>query len=55
VLPSLGYYRERSGWAPGAFPAAERLDATSLSIPLFAGLTADEQERVIAAVGEAWA
>ncbi len=52
VLPALGYYRERTGWRPGRFPAAERLDAVSISIPLFAGLTADEQARIIDAVRE---
>lgn len=38
------------GYAPGAFPVAEELAATSLSLPLFPGLTDAEQARVIACI-----
>jgi perosamine synthetase len=54
LIPALEYYRERGDWAPGRFPAAEHLDAVSLSVPLYAGLSDADQSRVIDAVAEAW-
>ncbi|GAB3828799.1 DegT/DnrJ/EryC1/StrS family aminotransferase [Pontibacter rugosus] len=38
------------GYKQGDFPVAEELANTSLSLPLFPGLTAAEQERVITAI-----
>ncbi len=38
------------GYQPGDFPVAEELASTSLSLPLFPGLTKHEQQRVIAAI-----
>jgi len=38
-------YRDR-GWGPGSFPVAERAAATVLSLPLYAEITPDQQERV---------
>jgi dTDP-4-amino-4,6-dideoxygalactose transaminase len=35
------------GWAPGAFPVAERTARELLSLPLFPEITAEQQERVI--------
>jgi dTDP-4-amino-4,6-dideoxygalactose transaminase len=35
------------GWAPGAFPVAERTAGELLSLPLFPEITAEQQERVI--------
>ena len=55
LLPALGYYEQRSGWRPGTFPAAERLAADSLAIPLYAGLTETERERVVDGIRELWA
>lgn len=54
VLPAAEYYRDRMGWAPGAFPVAEHLVASGVSIPLFAGMTEAEQQRVIDGVRECW-
>ena len=54
MLPGLGYYAERTGWRPGQYPGAEHLDAVSVSIPLFPGLTEEQQERIVDAVREAW-
>lgn len=46
------YYR-RLGFAPGHCPEAERYYQGAMSIPLFAGMSDGEQERVIEAVGAA--
>ena len=43
------YYR-RLGFAPGHCPEAERYYAEAISIPVFYGLTDDEQDKVVAAV-----
>ncbi|MBC5993212.1 DegT/DnrJ/EryC1/StrS family aminotransferase [Pontibacter cellulosilyticus] len=40
------------GYGAGDFPVAEELALTSISLPLFPGLTEQEQERVIKAVRE---
>jgi dTDP-4-amino-4,6-dideoxygalactose transaminase len=44
------YYRETYGYWEGSFPVAEAISRRSLSIPLSAGVTDDEADRVIAAV-----
>ncbi|HET9051071.1 MAG TPA: DegT/DnrJ/EryC1/StrS family aminotransferase, partial [Candidatus Dormibacteraeota bacterium] len=41
------------GRGPGSFPVAERAAASVLSLPLFPGITADQQERVVAALSDA--
>ncbi len=46
----LSYYRERFGFAPGAFPVAERIGQSTLSLPLYPALEDDEVELVIQAV-----
>ena len=40
------YYR-RLGFAPGQFPAAEAYGRSAISLPLFPGLTAADQQRVV--------
>jgi dTDP-4-amino-4,6-dideoxygalactose transaminase len=55
LLPELGYYRESSGFREGAFPVAERVAREAVSLPLYPDLTDSQQERIIAAVREAWA
>ncbi len=45
------YYRAL-GFRPGMFPGAERFYAGALSIPLFSAMTEDQQDRVVAAIGE---
>jgi dTDP-4-amino-4,6-dideoxygalactose transaminase len=44
------YYAERFGLAPGAFPQAEAISNTTLSLPLSAAITDDEVDAVIGAV-----
>lgn len=46
----LSYYRERFGFEPGAFPNAERIGDSTLSLPMFPGLRDDEIDRVIEVV-----
>ena len=41
------------GYAPGDFPAAERIARSALSLPLFPGITEEEIERVTAALARA--
>lgn len=49
ALPFLPAYADR-GHAPGDFPVAYRMQGRILSLPIFAELTGDQQDQVIAAV-----
>jgi dTDP-4-amino-4,6-dideoxygalactose transaminase len=44
------YYADRFGLKPGMFPIAERVSARTLSLPLSAGMTDDQVDRVVDAV-----
>lgn len=46
------YYRKTFGFGPGDFPRAEEYYAEALSLPLFPALTDEDQDRVIAAIGD---
>jgi len=46
------YYRERYAYEPEAFPVAHREWQRLISVPLFPGMTADEQSHVIASLRE---
>lgn len=46
------YYR-RFGFKPGDFPAAEEYYSRALSLPLFPTMTPDQQDRVVATLGDA--
>ena len=46
------YYR-RLGFAPGDFPQAEAYYREAISLPMFAGLEDEAQDRVVAALGRA--
>ncbi|MBI5522010.1 MAG: DegT/DnrJ/EryC1/StrS aminotransferase family protein [Desulfarculus sp.] len=48
----LSYYRQRFGYKPGDFPVAERIGDSTLTLPLFPGITEAEVDRVIEAVSE---
>ena len=41
------------GWARGSFPRAERFADTILSLPLFPGITEEQQHRVVGALSGA--
>lgn len=46
----LSYYRDKYNLSPENFPAAQAANDCSISLPLFHGMQADEQDFVIAAV-----
>jgi dTDP-4-amino-4,6-dideoxygalactose transaminase len=48
--PHLSPAYEHLGYEKGAFPVAEALSRECLSLPLFAGITEEQQERVVEAV-----
>ncbi|MHB9026378.1 MAG: UDP-4-amino-4,6-dideoxy-N-acetyl-beta-L-altrosamine transaminase [Armatimonadota bacterium] len=45
------YYRDRYGYAPGAYPVAEDIARRCISLPLYPRMTDGDVEDVIAAVG----
>jgi dTDP-4-amino-4,6-dideoxygalactose transaminase len=46
----MRFYRERFGFAPGAFPVAEEIGARTITLPLYPKLTDAEVEHVIGTV-----
>jgi dTDP-4-amino-4,6-dideoxygalactose transaminase len=46
----LTYYRERLGYRRGMYPNAERIGDSTLTLPLYPGLTDEQVDAVIAAV-----
>jgi perosamine synthetase len=44
------YMRERYGFREGMFPVAEDVTSRTLALPFFAGIEADDQERVVEAL-----
>ena len=46
------FYRREFGFRPGDFPHTEKYYAEALSLPLFADLTDQEQDRVVATIRE---
>ena len=50
ALHLFRYYAERYGLTPGMFPVAERVSARTLSLPLSAGMTESQVDRVIEVV-----
>jgi dTDP-4-amino-4,6-dideoxygalactose transaminase len=49
LQPALRYL----GWKEGSLPETERAAAENLALPLWAGITAEAQERVVAVIREA--
>jgi perosamine synthetase len=49
-MPMSSYFRARYHFRPGDFPATDGVFARSLSLPLYEGLTAAAQERVVGAL-----
>jgi dTDP-4-amino-4,6-dideoxygalactose transaminase len=49
-----GFYRTKYGIAPAAFPNATMADRLSLTLPLYPGMTADEQGYVVDELGAAF-
>jgi perosamine synthetase len=50
AMHRLSYYRERYGFAADDFPAATDCDANSLALPLHNRMSAEDYERVVAAL-----
>jgi UDP-4-amino-4-deoxy-L-arabinose-oxoglutarate aminotransferase len=48
----LSYYKRRFGFNPGDFPVTERIGDSTISLPMYPGLSDQELEQVIQAVGE---
>jgi dTDP-4-amino-4,6-dideoxygalactose transaminase len=46
----LSYYRERFGFEPGMFPNAERIGASTITLPLYPSMTERQVDAVIEAV-----
>lgn len=46
----FSYYRNTYGWAEGDFPFAEDVGRRIMSLPLYASLTHEDQDRVVAAL-----
>jgi perosamine synthetase len=47
AVHALGYYREKYGYSPEDMPNAWRADRQSLTLPVYAGMTDEEQSYVI--------
>ena len=47
VVHMLGYYARTGGYQPMDLPGAFAADQLSLTLPLYAGMTDDEQDRVV--------
>ncbi len=52
AIHTLSYYRKRHEYRPGTFPEAERIGASTISLPLYPQLTLKEARRVVCAVRE---
>jgi dTDP-4-amino-4,6-dideoxygalactose transaminase len=46
-LPLASYYRKRYGCREGDYPVTDRVFARTLAIPLFEGITEEQQETVV--------
>jgi len=46
-MPLTAYFRTRYGYRSGDFPVAEQIFARSLTIPLYEGLSSQEQNRIV--------
>lgn len=51
-VPTMRYYARKYGYRFGDFPVADTWGAGTISLPLFPGMTSEEQEHVIATVIE---
>ena len=46
AVPALGYYREKYGLQPEDYPRAVTAEQTTITLPLFPGMTATDMDRV---------
>jgi perosamine synthetase len=47
----LGYYRKKYGLVPEQFPNAAIAEDTTITLPVFTGMTDDDQQRVVELIG----
>lgn len=50
----LSYYRKKYGYAADAYPNALQADRLSIALPIFPGLTEEEQQTVVSKLAELW-
>ena len=50
VVHLMAYYVERFGFEEGIFPVAERIGASTISLPLYPALREEEQEYVVGTI-----
>lgn len=50
AVPLLGYYRKKYGHVPDDFPGMDMCDRCCITIPMFPGMTEDEQAYVIESI-----
>lgn len=50
AMQTIGFYRSKYGWKPGDFPIALRADKASVALPIYPGLSRQDQEYVIESV-----
>ena len=48
----LGYYKRQFGYIPDDFINAYACDRMSITLPLYVGLTADDQELIVSIIRE---
>jgi perosamine synthetase len=49
-MPLLRFFRQKYGYAAGDFPVTDRVAASSLALPLYSGLRAEQQRDVVTAL-----
>ena len=49
-MATIAVFQRKYGWKPEAFPVALKADRATVALPIFPGLTDEDQERVIEAV-----
>jgi dTDP-4-amino-4,6-dideoxygalactose transaminase len=54
-MPLIRYYRERGSYKPGQFPVTDDVAARAMTLPLYEGLTPEQQQTVIATLRESLA
>jgi len=50
AMPTIAFYRRKYGWKPQDSPVALRVDKTSVALPIYPGMTSEEQQQVIRTV-----
>jgi len=50
AMATISFFHRKYGWEPSRYPEALRADRTSMALPIFPGMTEDEQNHVIQSV-----